>query len=395
MNRGSKFVAWCAALVTAAAPVSAALQLRISDGTPSGTFIVSDQGLEDIDPTVGIVSYSGPVGSQWLITVNTGTSKPVLGSAAQPDIDLNSINISSSSGGSLTVELTETDYTGAGPGTVNIGGVTAGNVRLRTFVDYNDTPFLKSTLIADQGIFSGGAFSGTANGMVTPSGAYSITLELQINHVASGSTGLDAEFKITPPSYDCPTNATVRCNASLDPDVNPALGKPSYTGRPECLPASITYADVANVISPCNKIITRTWTIADACGVTNYCTQEITVFEDVAPVLTVPANTTVECNGIPPVGSATGTDNCDANVVVEYLGQTRVDGQNPACSYSLVRTWKATDSCNSPSRTPRPFSSATPRPRCSPCRRTSRWNAAPCPPWAAPAPRIFATRTPL
>jgi len=345
MNRVLKCAALCVALATAAPPASAALQLRVSDGTPAGTLIITDQGIDDANPTLGVVSYTGPVGSQWLITVNTGTSKPVLGSAAQPDIDLNSFDLSSTSGGTLTVELTDTDYTGSGPATINVGGNTAGTVLVKSYVDYNNTPFGKSTPISTQGPFSPISFSGTANGVVMASAGYSITLELQINHVASGSTGLDVEFKVMPPTYSCPTNTTVRCGESLNPDVNPALGKPTYTGAPGCLPASITYADVTNVISSCNKIITRTFTIADACGVTNFCTQEITVFEDVAPVLTVPANVTVECNGIPPVGIATGSDNCDTNVIVSYLGQTRVDGQNPACSYTLIRTFRAVDSC--------------------------------------------------
>ncbi len=293
MNRAFKFAAWCAALVTAVAPASAALQLRISDGTPAGTFIITDQGAGDSNPTVGVVSYSGPVGSQWLITVNNGTSKPVIGSAAHPDIDLNSFDLSSLSGGTLTVELTDTDFTGGGPGTVSIGGGTAGTVGLRTFVDYNNTPFGMSTLVSDQGPFSGLSFADNANTTVTPVGPYSITLEVRINHAAGGSTGLDAEFKITPPTYGCPTNTTVPCGASLDPDVNPALGKPTYTGAPQCLPASITYVDEAQVISACNKIIYRTWTIVDACGVRNFCTQEITVRDTTPPVITCPPDVTI------------------------------------------------------------------------------------------------------
>ncbi len=342
MNRALKCAALCAALATAAIPASATMQLRVSDGTPAGTIIIIDQGIDDADPTLGVVSYSGPVGSQWLITVNTGVTKPALGSAAQPDIDLNSYDISSESGGVLTVELTESEYTGSGPATANIGGNTTGTVSVRTFVDYANTPFGKGTLIANQGPFTGGVFSGSTPGVVSATEPYAITIELQISHPSSGRTGLDAHFFVTPPSYECPPDTTVRCGGSLDPDVNPALGKPTYTGAPECLPASITYSDASNVINACNKIITRTWTIADACGVTNYCTQTITVFEDVAPVLTVPADMTVECSSVPAVGSATSTDACDPNVIVTYLGATT---NGSGCNYTITRKWKATDSC--------------------------------------------------
>ena len=346
MNRALKCAALCAALATAAGPASAAVQLRITDGTPAGTILVNDQGVGDFNPDVGVVSYTGPVGTQWSVNFTTATSKPAIGSATAPEIDLNSINVSSSAGGTLLIEITDTDFTGSGPSTVSIGGVASGTVTLKSYVDFGNAPFGKTTAIATQGPFSGGSFANNTSGSLNATAPYSMSLELQIAHPVSGRTGLDAHFYVTAPQVSCPTNATVRCNGSLDPDVNTALGKPVYTGATICAPlTTMTYSDAITETAPCSKTILRTWTIIDGCDVTNYCTQVITVSEDVAPVLTVPANVTVECNGIPPVGIATGSDNCDANVLVSYLGQTRVDGQNPACSYSLIRTWKAVDSC--------------------------------------------------
>jgi gliding motility-associated-like protein len=70
----------------------------------------------------------------------------------------------------------------------------------------------------------------------------------------------------------------------------------------------------------------------------------ITVQDVTDPVLTIPANVTVECSAVPTVGTATATDNCDADVTVTYEGEVRTDG-TCADSYLLTRTWKAVDNC--------------------------------------------------
>ena len=70
----------------------------------------------------------------------------------------------------------------------------------------------------------------------------------------------------------------------------------------------------------------------------------ITVSDNTAPVLTVPGDVAVECDAVPAVGTASATDNCDGDVTVTYDGETRVDG-SCADSYTLTRTWTATDNC--------------------------------------------------
>ncbi|HMC99873.1 MAG TPA: hypothetical protein VKH37_06965, partial [Ferruginibacter sp.] len=64
-----------------------------------------------------------------------------------------------------------------------------------------------------------------------------------------------------------------------------------------------------------------------------------------APTLTVPADATVECNQIPPVGIASVSDDLDPNPTVQYLGETRNNNGNCPGYYTLTRTWKATDAC--------------------------------------------------
>ena len=58
---------------------------------------------------------------------------------------------------------------------------------------------------------------------------------------------------------------------------------------------------------------------------------------------TLPADETVECDAVPAQVTLTATDSCgDATVTTS---ETRTDGNCPN-SYTLTRTWIATDECN-------------------------------------------------
>jgi len=61
--------------------------------------------------------------------------------------------------------------------------------------------------------------------------------------------------------------------------------------------------------------ITRTWLATDACGNSSTCSQIITVGDTQGPVITCPANLTIECDedtSPSNTGMATGSDNCSA-----------------------------------------------------------------------------------
>jgi gliding motility-associated-like protein len=94
---------------------------------------------------------------------------------------------------------------------------------------------------------------------------------------------------------------------------------------------------------------TNTWTVTDACGNTSVAfTQVITVQDTTAPVIaTLPETTTINCPATPDFVVATATDACDSAVTL-----TSVDITAPgACagSYSVTRTWTATDACGNAS----------------------------------------------
>ena len=104
---------------------------------------VADGGVGDASSASGVVLFNGSLGD-WLINITSGFSKPALGSAATPMLDLNSANLSSSGGGAIDIWLTDTDFA-AIPTAANvlaaIGGTTSGTVSYRTFYDASNTPF--------------------------------------------------------------------------------------------------------------------------------------------------------------------------------------------------------------------------------------------------------------
>lgn len=93
-----------------------------------------------------------------------------------------------------------------------------------------------------------------------------------------------------------------------------------------------------------NTTITRTWMATDRCGNSSTITQQITFMDSTPPVLSgVPADATVECDAVPGAATVTAMDACDPMVQV-VAGEMRVDG--PCLdSYTLTRTWSATDDC--------------------------------------------------
>ncbi len=333
-------------LILFAMSASAALQLKLSDGTVAGTVVITDEGPGDAFPGEGIIQYIGPVGDKWVVDVSTGVSKPVLGSPASAHLDLGSSHVSDEANAHLTVELTDTDFFGAGTAVANFSGTTDGVLSWKTFVDAANAPFGHGTLVTSQGPFGPPGFFDLASNNVALAGPYSVSYEVTIDHASPGRSSFNADFSISPPTCDCvlsitcPPDATLQCGSGTGTNVT---GVATVTSSGNCN-ALLTYSDsTAPGNCAANYVITRTWTATpQTCGQAVSCTQTITVQDTNGPTLTVPADVTVECSAIPPEGTATATDNCDSSPVVTYLGETRT---GTPCDYLLVRTWKATDAC--------------------------------------------------
>jgi gliding motility-associated-like protein len=120
------------------------------------------------------------------------------------------------------------------------------------------------------------------------------------------------------------------------------------TSDSTCGPVIITQSDVETEGTCGNiKTIVRTWTATDQCGNVTSGNQIITVEDTQPPLLTLPADVTLECNedsSSASTGLAKGEDNCggvrisESDEVIERCGNSRI----------ILRTWTVTDNCGNP-----------------------------------------------
>lgn len=176
--------------------------LRLTTDT-ADTITIGDGLVGDVNAATGAVTFVGPVGL-WNINVTAGLSKPILGSPESPLLHLTSMNMTSSGlPGSITIELTDTDFTVQDQARVlaGIGGMAEGNVTFRTFFDETNTAFGQGTELTSQS-FSSGPFSGSAGTSLTALGLYSLTMLVTISHDGQPwqASSFDATIHVPEPS---------------------------------------------------------------------------------------------------------------------------------------------------------------------------------------------------
>ncbi len=182
-------------------------------------------------------------------------------------------------------------------------------------------------------------------------------------------TQLITVFDNTPPTFTCPANLTVACVGDV-PAANLNLIATDNCDGPAPV---ITVASNITTNQTCANrfILNRIYRATDACGNSATCAQIITVFDNVAPTITItdplfagiPNNGTLEVqcygqdpNWDPPTfsqASASATDNCGGTVTITY-NHTFINGGDCIHDGYINRyrlTWTATDACgNSSSR---------------------------------------------
>jgi hypothetical protein len=112
---------------------------------------------------------------------------------------------------------------------------------------------------------------------------------------------------------------------------------------------TLTSVDVSNS-GACNGSysVTRTWTATDACGNSTTAIQTIYVQDITAPVIAaLPSLSTINCPATPSFTQATAIDACGSSIAFTFNNLTTPG----ACagSYSVTRTWTATDGCGNSS----------------------------------------------
>ena len=197
----SSLVTALAVGVAAAANAIPVLRLTTSSGA---TATIRDGEAGDVNAAAGAVTFVNPLDGQWFVNVTTGLSKPLLGSPNTPELDLNSVNVSSLPGaGWLDIELTDTDFTPTTGATflAAIGGTTGGAVSFKTYFDSSNAEFGKTTELTNFG-GAGPAFSGMATNVLTSVTSYSLTLLVRITHTGSPTiqtSSFDAVLKVPEP----------------------------------------------------------------------------------------------------------------------------------------------------------------------------------------------------
>jgi len=155
----------------------------------------------------------------------------------------------------------------------------------------------------------------------------------------------------TPPTFTAPANVTIYIDADCNYNASVAFTGDVINEFDNCTPTGLqaTIANDATVAGTCpgTYTITRTWQLTDIYGNTTTHQQVIQVKDNTKPILSIPANKTVQCNEstMPGnTGQATATDNsekCLGLVTITYTDNT-VAGTCPD-NFTISRTWFATD----------------------------------------------------
>ena len=142
--------------------------------------------------------------------------------------------------------------------------------------------------------------------------------------------------------------------ANIPADVTLACTDPIPNGQPiatdKCDPIVPVVQTEVKIDGNCPGafVLTRTWTATDDCGNSSVVSQIITVGDTKPPVMAnVPADITILCNTLIPVGTPTASDDCDANVQI-ISADTNIPGNCPA-AYSILRKFTSIDDCGNSS----------------------------------------------
>jgi len=191
-------------LICGSPSTAKAVSLSLFDGT---TLVTCNDGAAcDANSNAGVVTYVGTIGN-WTANVTTALSYPAVGSQDNMLLDLNSVNVSSTGGGSLAIFASDIGYTGPVfggfvPALFNVGGTLNGlsssTVQFNAWVNANNQLFGQGTLIGATTFSTSGAFAYTTSAQAAVSGPFSGTIGAYITHSGRGITSFDAELSATP-----------------------------------------------------------------------------------------------------------------------------------------------------------------------------------------------------
>ena len=166
----------------------------------TGPIIVTDNGAGDTIPGTGAINFSVAAFGYSLV-VNTSQSKPVIGSAATPQLDL---TFTATGTGTIFLYAGDTDFIGPHSFLLTLGGTNSGGsgtVTGRAWGGSTNNALTFSPLLASVGPLTGAAYSGSASGSYTPSvNPYSLSIGVQIVRTTAGTTTGDLNLSVPEPA---------------------------------------------------------------------------------------------------------------------------------------------------------------------------------------------------
>ncbi len=174
--------------------------------------------------------------------------------------------------------------------------------------------------------------------------------QIIITPKSSDCSGNPATYNVTinhidevTPQISCPADFSIQCQDDL-----PACVASDATATDDCSTPTVTCDESTLEGGPCGGSIIRTYTATDASGNTMSCEQTITVNDDTPPSITCPPDATLTLSAgcmsdtsVQHTGVATAEDNCSE----PSISYTNKITNGCGASYTIVRTWTATDQC--------------------------------------------------
>jgi hypothetical protein len=173
--------------------------LSISDGV-NPVITVFDNLAGDMNLATGELTVSTNIGV-WTLSISTGLSKPVLGGATNPVMDL-VIQASSTGAGSLTYKFSDNNF-GPAPGTLKSaisGHVISGaptTVDYSVYGDQGNTALALTTLLTTTGTNSLPILTSNS-GPLALSSPFSLTEVVQLTASGASAVSVDASLSVIP-----------------------------------------------------------------------------------------------------------------------------------------------------------------------------------------------------
>jgi len=162
--------------------------------------IVQDNTAGDSIPSVGAISFATSAFGYSLLGI-TALSKPIIGSAAAPQLDLSFAAASSASAGNVFLYASDTDFTTSGSFLLSAGGTNSGGSGTETARAWGGTSntefqFSGANLLGTLAL-SGPVYSGTVAGPFSSSvNPYSLTIGVTISRSTSGTSTGDLNLQV-------------------------------------------------------------------------------------------------------------------------------------------------------------------------------------------------------